>query len=157
MENVVRIDEIPSVVERTLLGIRQGVAQARAEGLMAELPGSVDFQMVVIDKWQELETEGGQTSESSEEQGGGTVVKTTGKDNSETKRTAKENRAGSETSKATTDRTSNERRQTDGNDQKSATETGSSNAQTDKKGSATKQDNNAHNQKSETFNTYEDV
>ena len=52
MENVVRIEDLPDFINRTLLAIREGVALARKSGLLTEFPEKVDFDMTVIGTWQ---------------------------------------------------------------------------------------------------------
>lgn len=64
--NIVRIEEIPECIERTLQGIRDGLVNARKNGILAEWPEKVDFQMIVVKDWQALEvnsTESGVTTE----------------------------------------------------------------------------------------------
>jgi hypothetical protein len=72
MPEVVRIEEIPDCIERTLKAINAGVLAANAAGLMTEMPTEVPFKMVVIKDWQALESESIQTGSSDEIQGGTT-------------------------------------------------------------------------------------
>jgi hypothetical protein len=84
--NIVRIDEIAECVNRTLVGIRDGLLQARETGILARWPEKVDFQMVVVKDWQLLEMASGETSSTNETQGGSTAEyssgDTTGNDSS---------------------------------------------------------------------------
>ena len=46
--------DLPSTIEQVLLNVRAGVKAARNQGLMAELPDKVDFQIEVITAYQSL-------------------------------------------------------------------------------------------------------
>ena len=52
MENVVRIEDIPAFVERTIVAVRDGIALVRKTGVLAELPKEIQFDMTVIGLWQ---------------------------------------------------------------------------------------------------------
>lgn len=155
MENVVRIEELPEVVEKTLLGIRDGLAAARKHGLHVELPDYVDFQVVVIDKWQALTMEGGQTTVSVEEQGGGTTETSTGVENSEQTRTSEETRDTTENSEQTSERKSEEDRVTSQVESGKTLEGGSSTTTGSRESTGTSSQENAHNQQQSTTYTYD--
>ena len=50
----VKLADIPAAVTATLLNIRAGILAARQQGLIAELPEKVDFQIEVISDYQAL-------------------------------------------------------------------------------------------------------
>jgi hypothetical protein len=52
MENIVRIEDIPDFVERTIAAVRDGIALVRKAGVLAELPKEIQFDMTVIGIWQ---------------------------------------------------------------------------------------------------------
>lgn len=52
MENVVRIEDIPASVERTIAAVRDGIALVRKTGVLAELPKEIQFDMTVVGIWQ---------------------------------------------------------------------------------------------------------
>lgn len=56
---IVRIDEIDACVERTILGIRDGLVKLREKGITAEYPEKVDFQMLVVKEFNALQIEVG--------------------------------------------------------------------------------------------------
>lgn len=64
--NIVRIDEIPECIERTLQGIRDGLINARKNGILAEWPEKVDFQMTVVKDWQVLDVNSSESGETVE-------------------------------------------------------------------------------------------
>ena len=83
--NIVRIDEIAECVNKTLEGIRDGLLQARANGILAKWPEKVDFQMTVVKDWQALDIASGEKSTTTEVQGGfQTETTTSGGTNRET-------------------------------------------------------------------------
>lgn len=77
MPEVVRITELGSFVQRTLLAINEGVSGARENGIVADLPDEVNFQCVVIDQWQALDALTTTTGTSETTQGGGSTTTTT--------------------------------------------------------------------------------
>lgn len=135
MENIVRLDEIEECVARALKGINDGVNQARQQGLNAELPKEVQFTMVVVKDWQELEVQGGERGEQIEIQGGG----------------SKETTNATSTEKQITDRVENQK------DERKQTESQSRTEESTRTESGQQASNNAHNQDSKTTYTYEDV
>ena len=70
--NIVRFEDIAASIETTLREVRNGVANVRKAGMLAEMPSEVKFNMVVVGKWQELEIvsqENGTNVNSSESSG----------------------------------------------------------------------------------------
>lgn len=155
MDNVVRIEELPGVIERTLQGIRQGVAAARKDGLLAELPEAVDFNLIVIDKWQELETQGGQTTESEETQGGGTVETSKGTEDSTQERNSQETRQSTETSEQDSKRESEENGTTAGTTQRKGQSGGSTSVDGTRESKDVHNQDNSHNQQTTETYTYD--
>lgn len=66
----VRMEDIPQVVSDTLIGVRDGLLRAREQGIIAEWPKTVDFNMTVIKDFELLESQDAQVTESLEKQGG---------------------------------------------------------------------------------------
>lgn len=89
MENIVRIEELAGFVNATLTEINRGVAAARAEGLVCDLPKEVQFSVLVVKEFQALELQGAMVSESIEERGEGSVENTTGQENQESNSSGK--------------------------------------------------------------------
>lgn len=154
MENIVRISEIQDVVNRTLLGIREGVASARQAGLMAELPDKVDFQMVVIDKWQELEAVSEQDTTGQESQGGSTTETTRGTEQGSQNRVSDETRRTEEDSTRTSERTSEDRTVSDQSENSNAMDGGYSTTTGTGTTSDRSASDNAHRQRTETTEDY---
>lgn len=80
--DLVSIDELDSAIVQTLAKVNAGVAAARAQGIQAELPAKIDFEVNVFTKWQALDivtTETGNDSEktTSTETGGTRTQDTT--------------------------------------------------------------------------------
>ena len=93
MENIIRIEDLPEFVEKTILAVREGVALTRAAGLLAELPKEIKFDMVVVSAFQALEVSSRENSTStdsdqSESQSTGTDNGTSTDTNSGTDTTA---------------------------------------------------------------------
>lgn len=114
MENIVRISDLSRFVQDTLDGIRNGVAAARATGLLVELPEEVSFTALVIQDWQALEITGSDKTESREEQGGGTT-EVQNSSNAETRKQnssqlRKDGSTGDKTERQTTKNTASESR-----------------------------------------------
>ena len=133
MENVVRIEDIPAFVERTIAAVRDGIALVRKTGVLAELPKEIQFDMTVIGTWQSPDlavvttdsSTGNDTGSSistqmgigsvvshDEGRGNGTNVSASVSDNTDTGtgRSTQQSvgsRGGTETSTSTSDDTSN--------------------------------------------------
>lgn len=99
MENIVRMEELASVVEETLLKINDGVAAARKRGVLADVPKEVTFSITVISSFQALELQGATVVESTNEQGDVRREVSGGdeKEKRETKQTGKNIRTSEET------------------------------------------------------------
>lgn len=89
MENIVRIEELSDFVNATLTEINRGVAAARADGLVCDLPKEVQFSVLVVKEFQALELQGAVVSESVETQGGGSTETSTGEEKQQTESSGK--------------------------------------------------------------------
>jgi len=106
LQNIVRIDEISECVERTIAGVREGVAAARRAGIQVELPAEITFEMIVIKDFQLLEVETSENGTTQEIQGGEsreTRVTTGEEDQNRTDTTTRDESTNRKTSDATTD------------------------------------------------------
>lgn len=83
MENIVRIEELADFVAATLTELNRGVGEARAAGLVCDLPKEVQFSVLVVKEFQALELQGAMVSESIETQGGGSTETSTGEEKQE--------------------------------------------------------------------------
>jgi hypothetical protein len=52
MENVIPIEDLPDFIDRAIAKVSEGVALARSRGILAELPKEIQFDVVLIEKWQ---------------------------------------------------------------------------------------------------------
>jgi len=155
MENIIRISELRDFVAETLNEIREGVATARASNLMCELPEEVAFSVMLVREFQALEIVGGESSENTEEQGGGSKEIQTGS-NSETRvNRSEQDRSERSTgtkkdSQITTGKdvsTANERNVTTGKDVTGSSEATNTNGRDE--GVTTNENANGHDQESE--------
>ncbi len=183
MENIVKINEISQCVAQALDGIKEGVRIARENGLQAELPTEVTFQMTVVKNFQSLEIFKDEQAEESGTQGGTTrdVSESTGTEKSSATEQGKDQSTGTEKSSAT----EQSKDQSTGTEKSSATEQGKDQSTGTEKSSATetrsestsKQDSenrsqteegtnsdlqternqNAHDQKNTAHYTYDDI
>lgn len=67
---VVRIDEIDKHIERVGLKVRDGLLKLIKQGVPAEYPKSLDFQMTVLVEFEALTSTDAEVSKSTEIQGG---------------------------------------------------------------------------------------
>ena len=79
---VVLLANLDSFIARTMKRVHDSVVLSRSEGIQAELPAKVDFDVVVIDDWQALEMKGGDESTSTQTDGG-TSTQTTNTDSTD--------------------------------------------------------------------------
>lgn len=79
---VVEISKLDTLIADTIRKVNDGVESARKNGVLAELPKSIDFEVVVIADggWQALDSVVTEESDSTDKVGGGktTVVKEEG-------------------------------------------------------------------------------
>ncbi|MFT3992446.1 MAG: hypothetical protein QM680_13660 [Luteolibacter sp.] len=155
MDNVVLIDDLPSFVSRTLLGIREGVALARNSGnFLAELPEDVQFDVVVIQDWQKLEILGGQTTESTESQGGGQTEVSNRNESGQQIRTGTDHKEETSSGEDSETSTQTSTQTTEGEESRNTSGTDTSNGTVADAGREDSQNNNAHNQSSSGSSTY---
>lgn len=76
---VVEISNLDSLIAETIRKVNDGVAAARKNGVLAELPGSIDFQVTVIadDGWQALDSVITDEGSVTEKAGGGKTTTVT--------------------------------------------------------------------------------
>lgn len=150
-ETVIRQSELAAFITNTLDNIRKGCADARAKGMIVELPADVQMTVTLIadDGWQALEIQGGQNTDTIEELGGGSKEVTTGTDNGTTENKSKQTRSESSDSTKTNNFTVSDTH----SDSTTVTSNGTSSGS--EKSTQQGQNNNAHNQTGQTSYAYE--
>ena len=83
MENVVYLSELDQHISDAITKVNDGIKLARAAGVMAEYPKAIDFDLIVVARWQDLAIETGESGVSSET-GGSTEASTTNSSGSTT-------------------------------------------------------------------------
>lgn len=82
MEMRIKEEDLQAHVTNVLMALKHGVEAARAQGLIAELPEKVDFEVSVITEAQSLNSvtvsNDSETSDGTETKGTGTMVRTEG-------------------------------------------------------------------------------
>jgi hypothetical protein len=53
MENIIPIAELPAFIDEAIAKVNEGVALARRRGILAELPKEVQFDVLLVSKWQD--------------------------------------------------------------------------------------------------------
>mgnify|MGYP007090082741 CR=1 FL=1 len=53
MENIITIEELPAFIDEAIAKVNEGVALARRRGILAELPKDVQFDVLLVSKWQD--------------------------------------------------------------------------------------------------------
>lgn len=53
MENIITIEELPAFIDDAIAKVNEGVALARRRGILAELPKEVQFDVLLVSKWQD--------------------------------------------------------------------------------------------------------
>ena len=126
MENVVRIEDIPEFVERTISAVRDGIALVRKTGVLAELPKEIQFDMTVIGAWQSADLELVSTDTSTGSDNGSSVTEQngTGTSTSEDAGTSTSEDAGTSTSEDTGTSTSEDTGTSTGTSTEKTTSTG---------------------------------
>ncbi len=156
MENIVRIEELDACVAETLLAIQRGVAKARAEGgIIVDLPQEVQFSALVVREWQALETSGGQFSETTEHQGGGSTETVKGTETGEQTSQGTETRSETGSREVNAAETGRETSTNTGTERRTAKEGGSTSETNHRTSTENSAQNNAHNQESKTTLSYD--
>lgn len=106
---IVRIEEIPDVVNKTLRAIYDGVVEARKHGNMqAQLPAEVAFDMLVVDKYEVLDSTVKETGATVEDGGTTETTRTDGKSKDTTTGKNAETQTGSTTDTESSGSSSNQ-------------------------------------------------
>lgn len=157
MDNVVPIEDLAAVVENTILEIQKGVAAARSKGgIIVDLPKEVQFTVTVVKAWQALEISGGQTAETTEEQGGGSREVTVGHEEGLQSSTGTEQRSESGTRDSAGRETTTGIEKGTTNEQRTGKENSTVKDVVTRSGSEISQQDNAHNQQDTETLTYTD-
>lgn len=92
MENVVPIEQLDDFVREMVMQVNAGLAAVRADGVLVEMPQSIQITAVVVKEWQpesleilgerETNESGRQGGTTSETQSGGETQSQTGNDQS---------------------------------------------------------------------------
>ena len=137
MENIVMMEDLSTFIAETIRAVSEGVGQARDGEIMVDamLPDKIDFNILVVKRWQDLEIVRGENGQNTETQGGNTQETQTG--------------TGNDTQTSTRKDLQNDERKTIESQGGSENNTRSENEQ--------EVTNNAHNQTTESNYTYTDA